>query len=49
MWLDLSAAQNQENAIELRDQVAQSMTPDQIAQAQKMATQWAQQHPQNNP
>ena len=37
MWFNLSAAQGDESALRMREQVAQIMTPQQIAQAQKLA------------
>ena len=40
MWFDLSAAQGDTNAIKKRDWVAQHMTPEQIAEAQKLAREW---------
>ena len=40
MWLNLSAARGIKRAAEERDKLAQSMTPAQIAQAQKLAREW---------
>jgi TPR repeat protein len=40
MWFNLAAAQNEENAAGARDQLAQKMTPAQIAEAQKLAREW---------
>jgi Sel1 repeat len=40
MWLNLSAAQGEKNAVEGRDKVVQEMTPEQIAEAQKLAREW---------
>jgi TPR repeat protein len=40
MWLNLSAARGMKRAVEERDQLAQSMTPVQIAQAKKLAREW---------
>ena len=40
MWLDLAAAQGARGAAEARDQVAKEMTPDQIAEAQRLARKW---------
>ena len=53
MWFNLAAAQGDEDAAftdgrredaELRDKLAKSMTPDQIAEAQKLSREWAEQH-----
>ena len=46
MWLNLAAAQGHEKAIKLRDVVARLMTPDQIAEAQRLAKEWLEKHPQ---
>ena len=44
-WANLAAAQNQENATKLRDFLAeQHMTPNQIAEAQRLAREWVAQH-----
>jgi TonB family protein len=40
MWLNLAAAQGNESAAKARDQLAQSMTPAQVAEAQSMARDW---------
>ena len=40
MWASLAAAQNQENATKLRDFLAELMTPEQIAEAQRLAREW---------
>jgi uncharacterized protein len=40
MWLNLSAAQGYDTAIKNRDGLARGMTPEQIAEAQKMAREW---------
>jgi uncharacterized protein len=40
MWLDLSAARGMKRAVEERDQLVQSMTAPQIAQAKKLAREW---------
>jgi hypothetical protein len=40
MWLSLAAAQRNGDAAKLRDSLARSMTPDQIAEAQRMARDW---------
>jgi TPR repeat protein len=47
MWLNLAAVglegdkENRNSAVTARDMVAKLMTPDQIAEAQKLASQWA--------
>ena len=40
MWFNLAAAQGDKWAAEARDAVAKKMTPDQIAEAQRMAREW---------
>ena len=40
MWLTLAAAQGHENAKQGQNIVAKRMTPDQIAEAQRMAREW---------
>ena len=40
MWLNLAAAQGEEKAAERRDYVAALMTPEQIAEAQRLARKW---------
>jgi hypothetical protein len=40
MWFSLAAAQGVSDAINHRDIVAAKMTPDQIAEAQKLAREW---------
>ncbi len=45
MWFNLAAAQGDTDAVRLRDDVATSMMPDQIAEAQKLAWEWAEAHP----
>ena len=48
MWLNLAAVGDvvdEEEAVKLRDMVAGLMTPDQIAEAQKMAREWLAAHP----
>jgi TPR repeat protein len=40
MWFNLAAAQGLEGAEKYRDEVAQHMTPAQIAEAQKLAREW---------
>ena len=45
MWLNLAAAQGDEDARELRDIVAGQMTPSQIEEAQRLAREWIAAHP----
>lgn len=40
MWFNLAAAQGNEDARQNRDSLAKVMTPDQIAEAQRLARQW---------
>ena len=40
MWVNLAAAQGIEDARELRDILAELMTPAQIAEAQRLAREW---------
>jgi TPR repeat protein len=40
MWLNLSAAKGDQDAAKNRDNIAQHMTPAQIAEAQKLAREW---------
>ena len=40
MWFNLSAAQGNEKARKDRDNVAKVMTPDQLAEAQRLAREW---------
>jgi len=40
MWLNLAAAQGNTEAVKNRDIVAAKMTPEQIAEAQKLAREW---------
>jgi len=46
MWFNLAAAWGSENAASNRDIVAESMTPAQVAEAQKLAREWMQKHRQ---
>jgi len=39
-WADLAASQGGEDAVKIRDAVARSMTPQQIAVAQRLAREW---------
>jgi hypothetical protein len=40
MWFNLAAVQGDEDAVEHRDLVAGLMTPDQLAEAQRLAQEW---------
>ena len=40
MWHNLAAAQGDDDAAKARDGLAQQMTPDQIAEAQRLAREW---------
>ena len=40
MWFHLAASQGDADAAKARDMVAAKMTPDQIAEAQKLAREW---------
>jgi TPR repeat protein len=40
MWFDLAAAQGDQAAVSNRDAAARRMTPEQIAEAQKLAREW---------
>lgn len=40
MWLNLAAAQGYADAVSYRERVAAQMTPDQIAEAQRLAREW---------
>ena len=40
MWLSLAAARGDQDAISNRNRVARQMTPEQIAEAQKLASEW---------
>ena len=46
MWLNLAAAQGLKDAQKGRGLVAEEMTPDQIAEAQRMAREWMAKHQQ---
>ena len=46
MWFNLAAAQGRENARRGRDRAARRMTPDQLAEAQRMAREWMEKHQQ---
>ena len=40
MWLNLAAAQGDKDSAELRDRIAKLMSPEQIAEAQRLAREW---------
>jgi len=40
MWYSLAAARGNEPAAKDRDSLAQKMTPDQIAESQRLAAEW---------
>lgn len=40
MWLNLAAEQGDETAAKIRDLIAKQMTPDQLAQAQRLEREW---------
>ncbi len=40
MWGNLAASHGHEDAVKLRDKIATKMTPDQLAEAQRLAREW---------
>jgi hypothetical protein len=44
MWYELSAAQGFDKAAVNRDIASEKMTPDQIAEAQRLAREWTEKH-----
>jgi TPR repeat protein len=40
MWFNLAGASGDADAIKKRDTIARKMTPDQIAEAQRLAREW---------
>ena len=46
MWFNLAAAQGSADAAGFRDDVAASMTPEQVAEAQRLAQEWLNKHRQ---
>ena len=40
IWFNLAAAQGQKKAAEIREQLANKMTPEQTAEAQRLASEW---------
>ena len=45
MWHNLAAAQGSENAQAAKDLLEEEMTPEQIAEAQRMSREWLEAHP----
>ena len=46
MWFNLAAAQGSVDAAKFRDEVAANMSPEQVAEAQRLAQEWLAQYPQ---
>ena len=46
MWFNIAAANGEPNSRSLRETAAKRMTPDQIAEAQRMAREWMAKHQQ---
>jgi len=44
MWFHLAAGQGEKDATELRDSLAKKMTPAQVVEAQKLASEWMEQY-----
>ncbi len=40
MWFNIAASRGEENVQKLRDIVVDIMTPDQLAEAQRLAREW---------
>ena len=49
MWLNLSAASKESDAAKARDELAEHMTPEQLAEAQKLSREWMQHHAEPEP
>jgi uncharacterized protein len=49
MWFNLAAVGGYKNAVKARDIVAALMTPAQIAEAQKLAREWNEWKPKEDP
>ena len=45
MWYNLAAAQGQQLAVSLKDNIEERMTREQIAEAQRLSTEWQEAHP----
>ena len=48
MWYNLAAAQGNETAQSNKDRAERRMTPEQIAEAQRLSTEWLEAHPGGN-
>jgi uncharacterized protein len=46
-WFNISSANGNPEAENLRNTVSKEMTPEQIAEAQKLAKEWFEKHPTN--
>ena len=46
MWFTLAAAQGHEKAQKIREMAAKQMTPNQIAEAEHLASEWTEKHQQ---
>jgi TPR repeat protein len=46
MWFNLAAAQGSADAANFRDEIAADMSPEQVAEAQRLAKEWLDKHPQ---
>jgi uncharacterized protein len=44
MWINLAAEQGNQDALKYRDIIAEKMTPEQIAEAQRLAAEWKPKH-----
>ena len=47
MWLNISLANRNQNALKVRDIIAAKMTTEQIAEAQKLAKEWQEKNYKN--
>jgi hypothetical protein len=51
MWFNISASRSsgteRESSVEMRDKVASRLTPDQRAEAQRLAREWDEAHPRD--
>mgnify|MGYP001440917094 CR=1 FL=1 len=45
MWYNLAAAQGQQLAVSLKENIERRMTREQIAEAQRLSTEWLEAHP----
>ncbi len=46
LWINLAAAQGDEEAIKIRDEFVKTLTPSQIEEGQRLAREWLAAHPQ---